>query len=556
MSAKQTTPTASKLTRRRFLASAAAGAGAMGWAFARGAAGREARSTARRPNFLVIVADDMGFSDAGCYGGEIATPNLDKLAAGGVRFTQAYSTGRCWPSRSCILTGYYAQQIRMDPPKGRLPAWTRLTPHYLKPAGYRCYHSGKWHVNGAPMPVRDGGFDRSYYLRDQDRFFSPRRHWKDDRPLPAVSPDKGYYATTAIADHAIECLSDHAKKHADEPFFHYLAFTCPHFPLHALQDDIARYRRTYTKGWDAVRKARWERMGKIGIINCKLSGLETKVKPGWNLPADQLAKRIGPGEAPQAVPWSDLTDAQKAFQATKMAIHAAMIDRMDREIGRVLDKIKSMGAFENTAILFVSDNGASAEQIIRGDRHDKSAPPGSWRSYLCLGPGWSTAANTPFRLHKSWVHEGGIASPLIVHWPAGIKARGELRGTPGHFVDILPTVLELAGVKRPADWKGKPTPPLAGRSLVPALARDGSVAHDYIYFHHIGNRAIRVGDWKLVSAGKKGQWELYDLGTDRCEQKNLAAKYPEKITKLSKMWQTCENTFRRQAGAGENRKRR
>jgi len=536
-------------TRREFLRRVAAGAGALGWSLARGARGGEAGAGRRRPNFLVIVADDMGFSDAGCYGGEIATPNLDRLAAGGLRFTQMYSTGRCWPSRACILTGYYAQQVRMDPPKGRLPAWCRLAPHYLKPLGYRCYHSGKWHIHGAPKPVADGGFDRSYHLADQDRFFSPRRHWEDDRPLPPVSPDSGYYATTEIADRAIGHLKEHARSHADRPFFHYLAFTSPHFPLHALQEDIARCRARYAKGWDAVRKARWRRMRDMGLIGCDLSRPEPEVKPGWNLPEEQLHKRIGPGEVARAVPWARLTDRQKAFQATKMAIHAAMIDRMDREIGRVLDQLRDMEAYENTVVLFVSDNGASAEQIIRGDKHDPSARPGSWRSYLCLGPGWSTAANTPLRLHKSWVHEGGIASPFIVHWPAGLRARGELRHNPGHFVDLLPTILELAGGRASGTWKGLSVPPMAGRSLAPALTKDGSVPHEFLYFHHSGNRAIRVGDWKLVSAGRRGPWELYNLRADRCESNDLAARYPEKVRELSAAWQRHETAFRRLAEA-------
>ena len=538
-------------TRRDFLTWTAAGIGAAYGSVARRTAAAKPAAPGRTPNVLVIVADDMGFSDAGCYGGEIATPHLDALAAGGIRFTQVYSTGRCWPSRACILTGYYAQQVRMDPPKGPLPAWTRLAPHYLKPLGYRCYHSGKWHIRGAPKPVADGGFDRSYHLADQDRFFSPSRHWEDDRPLPPVSPDSGYYATTAIADHAVRCLKEHAREHAGRPFFHYLAFTSPHFPLHALQDDIARYRDRYTCGWDAVRKARWQRMRKMGIVTCNLSPLQPDVKPGWNLPEDKLQERIGPGEAGQAVPWDTLSEAQKTLQATKMAIHAAMIDRMDREIGRVLDQIKSMGAFENTAVLFVSDNGASAEQIIRGDKHDPAAPPGSWRSYLCLGPGWSTASNTPLRLHKSWVHEGGIASPLIVHWPAGLAARGELRRNPGHFVDLLPTVLELAGTRAAPIWKGKPTPPLAGRSLAPALAKDGTVSHDFLFFHHSGNRAIRVGDWKLVSAGRNGPWELYDLAADRCESNDLAAKHPDKARELSDAWQQHETRFRQMAASDE-----
>jgi len=297
-------------------------------------------------------------------------------------------------------------------------------------------------------------------------------------------------------------------------------------------------------------------MREMGLVQCALSPLQPSVKPGWNLPAEKLASRIGPGEAARAVAWDALTDEQKAFQATKMALHAAMIERMDREIGRVLDQLRAMGAYENTVVMFVSDNGASAEQIIRGDLHDKAAKPGSWRSYLCLGPGFSTAANTPFRYHKSWVHEGGIASPFIVHWPAGLTARGELRHNPGHFVDLLPTILDLAGAKPSPKWNGLPVPPMAGVSLAPALAKDGTVDHEFLYWHHSGNRAIRVGDWKLVSAGRGGTWELYNLAADRAETRNLAAKHPDKARELAAAWQRHETAFRRLAGTDGGSKRR
>ncbi len=223
---------------------------------------------ANRPNFLVIVADDMGYSDAGCYGGEIATPNLDRLAANGLRFNQFYCTARCWPSRSCILTGYYAQQVRMDPPRGRLPAWTRVLPHYLKPAGYRCYHSGKWHLMGAPKAVADGGFDRSYKLDDHDHNFYPKNHLEDDKPLPPVKKDAGYYTATYMADHAIRCLKEHAEKYANQPFYEYLAFTVPHFPLQAPQEDIDRYRDKFLEGWDSLRQRKAQRMRDIGLVNC------------------------------------------------------------------------------------------------------------------------------------------------------------------------------------------------------------------------------------------------------------------------------------------------
>lgn len=513
----------------------------------------------QKPNVLVIVADDMGYSDAGCYGGEIATPNLDRLAAGGLRFTQCYSTGRCWPSRTSLLTGYYPQQVRMDPPRGRLPVWTRVVPHYLKPLGYRCYQSGKWHLRGAPKAVADGAFDHSYVLHDHDRFFSPKRHELDDKRLAPIEDGTDHYVTTAIADYAANFLKEHAEKHRDKPFYCYLAFTSPHFPLHALQEDIERYRDRYLEGWDVIRQRRWKWLREKGLVNCDLSPLDTDVIPGWNFSKEKLQEMIGPGEADRAVPWSTLTEKQKRFQATKMAIHAAMIDRMDRGIGLVLDQIKKMGAFENTLIVFVSDNGASAEQIIRGDMHDRSAAPGSAHSYLCLGPGWSSAANSPFRLHKSWVHEGGASSPLIVHWPAGVAARGELRHDPCHFIDILPTVLDVAGgANFSPEWNGETAVPLPGTSLAPAFVKNRAIRHEFIYFHHMNNRAIRVGDFKLVAKGDDGPWELYDLKTDRCESKDLAEKYPDKVRKMSAIWQEHEDQFRRQAGPppAKSRKRR
>lgn len=506
-------------------------------------------TAATRPNFLIIVADDMGFADIGCYGGEIATPNLDKLASNGLKFTQCYSTARCWPSRSCLLTGYYAQQVGMDPPtRKKLPPWARLLPHYLKPEGYRCYHSGKWHIMNAPRPVQDGGFDRSYSIEDHDRYFAPKRAMLDDKWLPPVAPDSGFYLTTAIADYAIGFLREHAQTNADKPFCLYLAFTSPHFPLHALPQDIERYKDVYLKGWDEVRKERFARQKKMGLVSGSLSPLDPKTIPSWNLSEEELYQKIGPGEVGHAVPWKTLTPEQKKFQATKMAIHAAMIDRMDREIGRVLEQIRSMNAWDNTVVFFVSDNGASAEQIIRGDKHDTNAPPGSAATFLCLGPGWSTAANTPFRLHKSWVHEGGISSPLIVHWPAGISTGGALRRGPVHFVDILPTVLELAGVKPSESWNGHRPPPLPGRSFLPLLARDDpGWQRDWLYFSHVGNRALRVGDWKAVAAGTNGAWELYNLQRDREELRDLSKRYPDKLREMVKQWETLDKEFRQQA---------
>ncbi|HXX93670.1 MAG TPA: arylsulfatase [Planctomycetota bacterium] len=503
----------------------------------------QAEQTRRRPNILVVLADDMGFSDAGCYGGEIQTPTLDELARNGLRFTQFYNTGRCWPSRASLLTGYYAQQVNRDP-AGVRPPWARLLPEFLRPLGYRSYHSGKWHVDGK---VLAGGFDRSYSIYDHDRNFGPRQHTLDDQPLPAVGPGQGYYSTTAIAEHAIDFLAEHRKAHSDQPFFLYLAFIAPHFPLQAPAEDIAVYQDRYRAGWDALRDERHGRLTKMGLVQCGLSKLDPDIVPSWNLSPQELREKIGPGEVARAIPWKELTEEQQRFQAQKMSIHAAMIHRIDRETRRVLDQIRAMKAFDDTLVLFLSDNGASAEQIIRGDQHDPTAPPGSARSFLCLGPGWSSAANTPFRLHKSWVHEGGVSTPLIVHWPAGIKARGELRHTPGHLVDLLPTLLEITGGKPIETGESQTRPSFPGRSLLPAFASDVPIPHDFIFFQHAGNQGIRLGDFKLVSRGKN-PWELYDLRSDRCEMVDLAVQSPEKVADLSSRWKALAEKYRLQGG--------
>ncbi len=530
-----------RATRLFFLALALAGATWAPMAVAR------AQGARRPPNVVVILADDLGFSDLGCYGGEIATPNLDALAAGGVRFTQFYNTARCWPSRAALLSGYYAQQVNRDPANQR-PKWAALLPELIRPAGYRSYHSGKWHVDG---PILGAGFERSYEVGDADRYFGPRFHNLDDHPQPQPGPEAGYYSTRAIADRAIEWLSEHGDKHRGEPFFLYLAFMSPHFPVQALPEDIARYRGRYAAGWDALRQERLKRQRSLGIFDGPLSARDPKTIPAWNVDEAELRRRIGPGEVGHAVAWDDLTPEQKALQAEKMAIHAAMVDRMDREIGRVLDRLRASGDLENTVIVFASDNGASAEQLVRGDGHDPSAPPGSAGSFLCLGPGWSTAANTPFRLHKSWVHEGGISTPLIVHWPAGLKARGELRRTPGHLVDLVPTVLQLAGLSAPETWAGERRPPLSGRSLVPAFDEDVPIDRDSLFFKHLENRALRVGEWKIVAAGKDSPWELYDLAHDRAETRNLAAQHPEKVRELAALWERQNAEFLAQGATGK-----
>ena len=508
---------------------------------------------AEKPNILLILADDLGFSDLGCYGGEIATPNLDRLAANGLRFTQFYNTARCWPTRTSLLTGYYAQQVRRDKipdlPKtgggGKRPKWAPLLPKLLQPLGYRSYHTGKWHIDG--MPVQQG-FDRSYYLKDQGRFFNPTKHWLDDKPLPPVEKDTDFYATTALADHAIKVLKEHASEHAGKPFFHYLAFAAPHFPLHALPEDIAKYDKTYLEGWQSVRTKRYAKIKALGIADGELSAVERDLGPPYHFP--EALKILGSGEVNRPLEWNALTVEQQRFQAKKMAIHAAMIDRMDLEIGRVLEQIEKMGQMDNTLVVFLSDNGASAEIMVRDDGHDPKAPPGSAATYLCLGPGWSTVSNTPFRRHKTWTHEGGICTPLIMSWPNGISSRGELRHTPGHVVDMLPTLLSLIGRSPPRAWEGLDVPSSPGRNLAPVLVQDTEVNRDSLWWFHDGHRAIRVGDWKLVSA--KGEpWSLYDLSVDRAEANDQSSKYPKQVKALSESWEAQLESARRLASESE-----
>lgn len=506
-------------------------------------------AAASKPNVLIILADDLGYSDLGCYGGEIETPHLDSLAAGGLRFSQFYNTGRCWPTRGSLLTGYYAQQIRRDKlsgikksgARGKRPAWAPLLPKLLRPAGYRSYHSGKWHVDG--MPISEG-FDRSYYLKDQGRFFSPRIHWRDDKPLPAVPRGTDYYATDAITDHAIEVLREHAERHADRPFFHYLAYTAPHFPLHALPEDIEKYKERYSLGWEELRTQRWRKIQDLGLVKASLSEVERDQGAPYEFPKQVAA--YGDGEVAKPRPWATLTDEQKEFQATKMAIHAAMIDRMDQGIGRVLQQLREMACFDNTLVLFLSDNGCSAELMIRADGHNVEAAMGSGATHLCLGPGWSTMCNTPFRKHKTWVHEGGISTPFIAHWPSKIKASGELRHNPAHVIDIVPTVLELAGIKQQPLPKA-PDPP--GKSLLPVFKEDGTVTHDFLWWYHDNHKAIRIGDWKAVKTAKS-KWEFYNLSINRTERKIARNRDEKAVEEFSKrtgelvlQWRVIENFF-------------
>lgn len=508
-------------------------------------AGKEAKAD-RPPNIVFILADDLGFSDLGCYGGEIETRVLDSLAKNGLRYTQFRNTGRCWPTRASLLSGYYPHQIHRDHlptikggMRGKRQKWARLLPDFLKPAGYRSYHSGKWHIDGK---VLASGFDHSLKMVNQGNFFKSAGNHIDDVRIDTI--DKDYFATDAITEHAIKCLKEHKQNHAEKPFFHYVAFIAPHFPLHASQSDIDKYRDKYLDGWSKLRETRYKRQLELGIFKkeiAPLSDVEEEVGPPYDFP--DAMKKLGEGEVNRPVVWDSLTEKQKRFQATKMAIHAAMVDRMDRQIGRLIEQLKSMGEFENTIICFASDNGASAEIMVRNGGHDPQVPMGSEKSYLCLGPGFSNACNTPFRRHKTWVHEGGTATPLIVHWPAGIKAKGEFRRRPAHVIDFVPTALQLAKVEKPKDWKGESIPAAPGRSLVESFAKDREAKDSDRYFWlHEGHKAIQIGNMKLVSA-KGESWELFDLSKDRSETKNLVDAMPEKVKQMEADWNKLVDEF-------------
>jgi len=514
------------------------------------AVGFDNAAVAAQPNVVVILADDLGFSDLGCHGGEIDTPHLDRLAAAGVRYTQGYNTARCWPSRAALLTGYYAQAIRRDGmdgvdggAKGMRPAWARLLPELLAPAGYRSYHSGKWHIDGDPSAQ---GFARSLDVNatGQSNYFNAAGVVGD-----VVSNDAAdFYATRAIGDHAVACLADHARDHSATPFFHYVAFTAPHFPLQAPAELIAKYRDRYQSGWDAAREARVASVARLGIVTTPASAIEREVGPPYPFP--DAIRRLGAGEVDRPRPWTDLTPDQRAFQSEKMAIHAAMVEALDHEVGRIVAQLTAMNALDDTVLMFLSDNGASAEIMVRGEGHDPSAPAGSRATFLCLGPGWSSVCNAPLRRHKTWLHEGGIATPWIVHWPKGIATQGDVRHQPVHVVDVVPTVLELAGVPFPVEREGSPVPPPHGRSFAASLS-DASAppAHESMWWCHDGHRAVRVGDWKLVAL-EGSPWELYDLSRDRCETKNLAAEDPARAAMLEQTWNRIAAEARSLAVAG------
>ncbi len=473
-----------------------------------------------RPNIVLIMADDMGFSDIGCYGGEVRTPNLDRLAAGGVRFTQFYNTARCCPTRASLLTGLYPHQAGVGHMTGDYghPAYRGYLSdgcvtiaEALGAAGYATLMSGKWHVGESrPHWPCDRGFERYFGL-----ISGGTNYWRLDKGrkmatdnVPYTPPEK-FYITDAFSDHAVAFIDAYGR--GDKPFFLYVPYTSPHWPLHAWPEDIARYKGKYMIGWDELRRRRHRRMIELGLVDAR-----------WALtPRDTQAKA-----------WTDVED--KAALDLKMAVYAAQIDRMDQGIGRILAKIRELKIERNTLVMFLADNGGCAERVDRGK---KGVPPGPPDSFLSYGLPWANASNTPFRRYKHWVHEGGISTPLIAYWPAVIQRSG-ITHQPGHVIDLMATCLDVAGAEYPKTYNGKPITPLEGKSLRPIFEGKTRKGHDAIFWEHEGNRAVRQGKWKLVSrhpgrrAKHPGPWELYDIEADRTELNDLAKKQPEKVREL------------------------
>jgi arylsulfatase A-like enzyme len=527
-----------------------------------GGTGQTQASMPSRPNILIILSDDMGYSDLGCYGGEIKTPNLDALARGGLRFTQFYNTARCCPTRAALLTGLYSHQAGVghmtedlghDGYQGDLSRKAVTIAEVLKPVGYRTYATGKWHVTKHVKP--DGpkdnwplqrGFDRYYgTIAGAGSYYDPGTLTRDNTAIsPAADAEyqpRQYYYTDAISDHAIRFVTEHQRDHSKAPFFMYVAYTAAHWPMHALPEDIAKYRGVYDRGYEPMREERFARMKELGLVD-----------PAWKL-------------SPVAGDWAKVQNQE--WEARCMEVYAAMVDRMDQGIGRIVDRLKDSGLLDNTLILFLQDNGGCAEAIGRTpDRERPAKPafptiapetvrqdvipkqtrdgwpvlggrlvlPGPADTYISYGQAWANVSNTPFREYKHWEHEGGISTPLIAHWPTGIPSnrRGALETQPGHLIDLMATAVDLSGAKYP----GGEILPMEGVSLRSALDGKPLARSVPLFWEHEGNRAVREGKWKLVSK-HKGGWELYDMDLDRTELNDLSAREPDRANSLAAQWE-------------------
>jgi len=518
----------------------------------------------KKPNIILIMSDDMGYSDIGSYGGVINTPTLDGLAADGLRFTQFYNTGRCCPTRASLLTGLYPHQagvgFMMDDRgteayQGDLSSKAVTIAEVLKQAGYSTYMSGKWHVT--PLkPSKENpskhnwplqrGFDKFFgTIHGAGSYFDPNSLTRDNE---FIVPSENFYYTDAISDNAVKFIESHD---SEKPFFLYLPYTAAHWPMHARPEDIAKYKGKFDEGWDVLRKEKYERLVEMGLI-----------KPEW-----KLTEKDGIQD------WDEVED--KEWYSSLMEVYAAMVDAMDQGIGRVMNTLDKKGIKDNTLVFFLQDNGGCAEEygfseIISTYHKDvdpdvkkpmgknelqtdmepkytrdgrpvlkgKGLKPGGDDTYLAYGKPWANASNTPFRMYKHYVHEGGIATPLIVHWPDGIKAKNEFRNQPSHLIDIMATCIDVAGATYPKAFNNQPITPLEGTSLTPTFTNK-TIENRAIFWEHEGNKAVRIGQYKLVSMYTKAaeySWELYDLEADRSETNNLIKQMPAKANEMEMAW--------------------
>jgi len=485
-------------------------------------------STGASPNILIILADDMGWSDLGCYGGEIQTPHLDRLAGEGIRFRQFRNTSKCMTSRASLLTGLYPQQCDMMLPQKMKNAVT--LGEVLKTAGYRTLWVGKHH--GTENPVTRG-FDRYYgLLQGACNHFNPGlqrpgegkparkgfdRPWGIDEKviLPYTPVNKDFYTTDAFTDYAIMYLDEY--KDEDKPFLLYVAYTAPHDPLMAWPEDIEKYNGVYDEGFEAIRKARYKKQGDLGLID------------------ERYAL-----SAPIHKSWGELSLEERETESMRMQVYAAMVDCMDRNIGRILAKLEALNELENTLILFASDNGASAEVVEEGDNIPGSGEMGSLTRWTSQERHWANVSNTPFRYFKNYSHEGGINTPLIAHWPKGITDPGRLSDFSGHFIDIMPTVLQVTGAAYPEEQNGENILPYEGTSIVPVFQNRAVARAAPIFWQWDQGKAVINGKWKLVSWNddpeQPAEWELYDLDNDRSETEDLSEKHPVVVQQLSLLY--------------------
>jgi arylsulfatase len=519
---------------------------------------------AKRPNIILIMSDDMGYSDIGCYGGLIETPVLDGLAENGLRFTQFYNTARCCPTRASLLTGLYQHQAGIghmmndngnDGYRGDLSVNAVTIAEVMKEAGYSTFMSGKWHVTPLkPSKIEPSkhnwplqrGFDKFFgTIHGAGSFFDPNSLTRDNE---FIVPSDDFYYTDAISQNAVNFIEGHNN---DNPFFLYLPYTAAHWPMHAKPEDISKYKGRFDGGWDELRENKYKKMLEMGLINSSAKISEKDGIPNWD-------------------------DVElKGWYSSLMEVYAAMVDCMDQGIGSVMHSLEKKGISDNTLVFFLQDNGGCAEEFgfeegispLHKDVHQDSIKPmgkdefqtdmvprytrdgrpvlkgiglepGGDNTYLGYGKPWANASNTPFRMYKHWVHEGGISTPLIVHWPDGFNAKNEFRATPGHIIDIMATCLDVAGATYPETYNGNKIIPLEGTSLVPAFM-DEELLERALFWEHEGNKAVRLGRYKLVSRWKKDaeyNWELYDLEADRSETNDLYVTMPEKVIELEVLW--------------------